>query len=478
MTQRHQLDDVVVVLPGIMGSTLHRDGVPVWEPSGAALIHALMSLLRNVNALRLPDGIGDGHPGDRVEAVGLMPDIRMPFGVWTFDLGYDALLKFLRQTFDLVEATPGEERPANLVVFPYDWRLSNRYNGERLRTVAEGALARWRERGGRYAQARLVFIAHSMGGLVARWYLDRLGGAEVTRKLITLGTPHRGSLRALEQLCNGVRKGPGPFRLNLTTFARSLPSLHQLLPEYASIERDGGLAKTTEVTLPELVTEMVGDAMAFHDQIDTDRADRAHPVSYELHPICGFRQPTWTTARLDGGRIVPIRTIDGHDGGGDATVPRLAAAPPDVNLDSATIHHVADNHSGLVHNRNVFDELEGILTASSVRYRGGDVAVSVEIDEVLEADETLRIAALLPDNDRVALEAVITAADGRPVDIVRLPGENGAYHAELRLPDPGLYRIRVQGVGPAVHRVIPVTAAVLVWPPEHTFDFDQPVPTT
>ena len=96
------------------------------------------------------------------------------------------------------------------MLFPYDWRLSNRYNGSALaeairpRRSAGGA-----GRGGPYADAKVVLVVHSMGGLVARWYIERCDGAEVTRKLITLGTPYRGAGKALEQLVNGVRVGPG-----------------------------------------------------------------------------------------------------------------------------------------------------------------------------------------------------------------------------------------------------------------------------
>lgn len=42
---------------------------------------------------------------------------------------------------------------------------------------------------------RVVLVSHSMGGLVARAYLRRFGGARVAR-LITLGTPHHGSVLA------------------------------------------------------------------------------------------------------------------------------------------------------------------------------------------------------------------------------------------------------------------------------------------
>ena len=40
---------------------------------------------------------------------------------------------------------------------------------------------------------RVDLVAHSMGGLVARFYLQRLGGARRVDRLVTLGTPHRGT---------------------------------------------------------------------------------------------------------------------------------------------------------------------------------------------------------------------------------------------------------------------------------------------
>jgi pimeloyl-ACP methyl ester carboxylesterase len=43
--------------------------------------------------------------------------------------------------------------------------------------------------------SRVVLLAHSMGGLVARAYLQAHGGAKVAR-IVTLGTPHLGSMHA------------------------------------------------------------------------------------------------------------------------------------------------------------------------------------------------------------------------------------------------------------------------------------------
>ncbi len=315
--------DLIVVLPGILGSTLAKDGKLIWAPSAGAVLCTIATLGQSIGAMELPDGIGDEHPDDGVQPVGLMPDLHVLPGLWTANIGYGALLNWLRSRFHLIEAPQDDpDRFANFLPVPYDWRLSNRYNARRLKSIVEPALEKWRSQNNAFEDAKVVFICHSMGGLVARWYIDREGGAEITRKLITLGTPHRGSLNALEQLVNGVRVGLGPLALKLTRFARSLPSLYQLLPEYACIETPDGLVKTTEAQVPDLAVAMISDAMRFHSELDAERSD-----AYDLHPIVGFRQPTKTTARIHGGGVIPLDTIEGNDEGGDGTVPRLAATP-------------------------------------------------------------------------------------------------------------------------------------------------------
>ncbi len=43
---------------------------------------------------------------------------------------------------------------------------------------------------------RVHVIGHSLGGLIARYYVQRLGGDAVVSTLVTLGTPHHGTLAA------------------------------------------------------------------------------------------------------------------------------------------------------------------------------------------------------------------------------------------------------------------------------------------
>ena len=48
----------------------------------------------------------------------------------------------------------------------------------------------WRDR---HRGERVSVVGHSQGGLDARWLISRLDGSNLVKRLITIGTPHRGS---------------------------------------------------------------------------------------------------------------------------------------------------------------------------------------------------------------------------------------------------------------------------------------------
>jgi len=83
---RQAIHDLVVVLPGILGSTLARDGHLLWAPSPGAVWRAIASFGACLKGLTLPAGLGDGHPGDGVEPVALMPDLHLLPGLWTANM--------------------------------------------------------------------------------------------------------------------------------------------------------------------------------------------------------------------------------------------------------------------------------------------------------------------------------------------------------------------------------------------------------
>lgn len=57
---------------------------------------------------------------------------------------------------------------------------------------------------------RIHVVGHSLGGLIARYYVQRLGGDERVHTLVTMGTPHAGTLPAYlwpAELCRQLRPG-------------------------------------------------------------------------------------------------------------------------------------------------------------------------------------------------------------------------------------------------------------------------------
>ena len=453
-----------MVLPGILGSTLARDGQEAWAPSAGVVWRAIRSFGASIQSLTLPADLGDDHPGDGVEPLALMPDLHLLPGLWSANIGYSRLLDWLTQRFTLVPPDPKDPaKPANLLPFAYDWRLSNRYNARRLRAVVEPALERWRALAEANREARLIFICHSMGGLVARWYVEREGGAAHTRKLITIGTPHRGAVAALQQLVYGVEKSVGPLRLNLTRFARSLPSAHQLLPQYACLQTGAGLAPISAVALPGVNPALVADAVAFHAALD------AAPASaYDLHPIVGTRQPTPTTARLVGERIETSEQIEGAREGGDGTVPRLSAAPKALNPDDPRLRYAPDQHLGLHSHQAVLDELEGVLTARPVIHRGlAGPQIGVRTEPVLLLGDPLVVWADEAASEPLGLMAELLDEGGRLVERRKMRVEGSGQGCLFQPPRAGAWQVRVGAAGGSAGAMTtPVSAVSLVCPLE------------
>jgi len=449
-------EDLVVVVPGVMGSRLvDREGREVWGLSAGSALGALRTLGGSLRALELPEDVGDGPAPDGVVARGLMPSFHVIPGVWTPVQGYAELLGFLGArrfglTVDRSHAEGGAQ--GNLLVFAYDWRLSNRFSAVCLKARVEPALLRWRASAPQRRDAKVVFICHSMGGLVARWYLDRLGGAEIARVLVTLGTPHRGAAKVVDQLVNGVRKGPGPFKLDLTRFARSLPSSYQLLPEYACITTGaGGLKKTTEVELPDIDKDLVADGMRFHEEVDA-----SYMPGYPRVPVVGIGQPTPTSVELDGNGVVIHTAFDGVDRGGDGTVPRLAARPKAMLETDPVIRGVGEGHGLLAAHKSVTDQLDLVVSAQNVVYRAGSPSkkdvIGVSVPDLHEVGEAIEVSVASPSRRTLEVLAIdesgseagwagvryggATDDDGRPLGSATLGGVGpGGYTIVVRAPD-------------------------------------------
>jgi pimeloyl-ACP methyl ester carboxylesterase len=408
---KHPLRDLVIVIPGILGSTLGtKNANPLWAVTRRRLLPALGWLALNKKLLTLPSDTGDGPGPDEVTSTGMLADLHSIPHLWTID-GYTKLVDHLSKTFDLTESAPG--RPGNFVKFHYDWRLSNRFHGRRLAVEAAEHLHAWRRHSGN-TEAKIIVIGHSMGGVIARWFLDVEGGHAQCRKLITIGTPYQGAPKAIDAIVNGVHKGFGPIGLDLTDFVRSLPSVHQLLPVYPCVGTPGSIVSIpTKSGLAGLTTPLACDAAMFHEQLAT--AAKLTTGSYPVFAIKGQFQPTPQVARIDGDRVKLDSLEDGRhhycrpgpDGTGvvdivnmqgDGTVPRGSAHPSNwANEDDRDAGaHTQGFTAGHAHVQNagaLFDSIDQILTADRLGLSAAGGGYGLSGSEVIAFGDTFRFQA-------------------------------------------------------------------------------------
>ncbi len=465
---REPLGDVVVLLPGILGSVLQRDGKDVWAPTPGAVGRGLWTLGRSVKALELTsdpwelDDLGDG-----VTAPRLMSGVHLVPGLWSIDV-YAGISKMINDTFDV---TPGE----TYIEFPYDWRRDNRVAARRLQRLAEEKLHAQRQRN---PDAKLILIGHSMGGLVARYFLECLGGRADTRMLITFGTPHRGSLNAADFLVNGFVKKVGPLRLaDLSRLLRSLTSVYQLLPIYPCVDVGNGNERVAEVDLPHVDRQRAATALLdFHRAIEAGAASH-EAGAYAIHSVVGITQGTKQSGRLDGDRLVLVERYDGDDLGGDGTVPRVSATPIETDALQPAYQpmYSSEKHGALQLAEAVQTQLRGILTARPLSGFRAVQGVRVEADDILATGESLLVRAL-PDAAGLTLQATVTdLATGRLAGSLMLQRDADEVHGVEFPPLPaGDYRLAVEGVDGSEGLVDPVHSVLCVV--EDSEPDDDPAP--
>jgi pimeloyl-ACP methyl ester carboxylesterase len=444
------MKDVVVLLPGILGSVLQKDGHDAWAVTAGAAVRALLSLGRSIRDLELRDDDPDvDDRGDGVTAPRVLNDVHLVPGLWKID-GYTKISRSIQDRFDVV---PGQ----NFFEFPYDWRRDNRVHARRLARQSHDWLAAWRDRSGN-DDAKLILVGHSMGGLISRHFLEMLDGWKDTRMLITFGTPYRGSLNALDFIANGMKKKLGPITvINLTDFLRSLTSVYQLLPIYPCVDAGAGaLARVAEVAgIPGMDTERAADALRFHHSIaDAVKAHEADPAyaagRYGIQPIAGLFQPTLQSATLAGGVLQTLGTYEGADLGGDGTVPSVSATPLELSNKDREVY-VKERHAALQNADHSLEQVVGVLLRQAIdqtRFFAPKAGLSLDVEDAYLASDIIPVR-VLPEVEWAALDAVVEdAGSGASVATAPLAEADDGWHAADVGPLPeGTYRITVRGEG-------------------------------
>lgn len=193
----------IVVVPGILGTRLVDEKVgqpgegklvfnPTGKPFGASPAAMVVDYKRLTKAAELAPAEGHGYKNrSEREAV---KHIRH-FNNLVTDL-YGDLVKRL---VEMGQSEGFHHLGVRPVVYcaGYDWRQDNARSALRLAGVVEEAL---RETGAK----KCILIAHSMGGLVARYYCRALGGESRVHQLYLIGSPTLGAPGAYVQLKHGV----------------------------------------------------------------------------------------------------------------------------------------------------------------------------------------------------------------------------------------------------------------------------------
>jgi pimeloyl-ACP methyl ester carboxylesterase len=148
---------------------------------------------------------------------------------------YGSILKTLGDVGGYRRGDIDDPRPGDtLFIYNYDWRRDNVESAVGLGRAIQQIKDRLHA-----PEMRFDIVAHSMGGLVAQYYLgygteDVIGrggpytvtwaGAPNIGRMILIGTPLRGTMRAFRTLNTGVSRTMSP------AVVFTMPSLYQLMP--------------------------------------------------------------------------------------------------------------------------------------------------------------------------------------------------------------------------------------------------------
>lgn len=482
---RKSLSDVIVLLPGILGSVLQKDGKDIWAISGQAVWQTVTSLANNPlhHLILKEDDLGVDVLRDGIRAVGLMPDAHLIPGFFKID-GYAKTAHSIIQTFEIIRGNAQDEKPANFLEFPYDWRRDNRVAARQLKEVVDRKLWSWRQHTGKI-DAKVIFLAHSMGGLVARYYLEELEGWPDCRALITFGCPYRGSLNALNFLVNGYKK----LSFDVTEVIRSFTSVYQLLPIYQVVKSEGSYKRVAEIAgIPGMLQARAQQALDFHRAIENAVTRHQQDNEYLRHgytilPIVGTRQPTTQSAEFVNGRLMMSRQlpegIDEWFSDGDGTVPRVSAIPIELS-EKYQDTFIPERHSSLQRNDDVLNKLLKRLeqmqaVKGSEKIRGPEIsseaeerpAISLELDDVYFSNETVDINAELINLSRSAgtLIAKIVSIGGNRAMVIEKE-----FHEE-----DGKWRLRMEDIPCGLYRLEVLTTTAGPWAPSPVHDLFEVV---
>ena len=298
----------VLILPGIMGSTLGRRGL----------------LLENLLWL------------DPAEiALGRLTELRLK-GATAYHAVGVILLAYLKLQLRLRIAG------FDATFHPFDWRLGLDVLGDRLADAVASDAA-----------GQVSIVAHSMGGLVARAALPRINAK--LKQLIMLGTPNYGSfapVQVLRATYDVVLKVAALDQRHtaeelVSTVFTSFPGVYQMLPaadKFTAVDLYNPTTWPTHGPRPDpALLAGVKPVIA-----------RLAPADSRFFLIAGVNQDTVVGVRKSGDEFTYEISADG-----DGTVPLAFAKLADIP--DRQVYYVEDGHGSLPNNTAVEQAVQELL---------------------------------------------------------------------------------------------------------------------
>jgi pSer/pThr/pTyr-binding forkhead associated (FHA) protein len=303
----------VIFVPGTMGSELWLGGERVWP---------------NVNLLFKQPELLRYSEDTKLEAKGILNEMVIVPNLISFDQ-YNLLGNYLVEEL-------GYERGNDFIEFAYDWRQDVRKSARELAAFVEA----WQ------VTSPITIIAHSLGTLVSRYYIERLGGKKRVGRLMLIGGPHQGVPKIAANLLTGVDLLPfGLMGKKLTEVIETFPTCYQILPLYpCAVDQHGNQIHLLEDDswVKPAHRPLLQAAREFRRELGTRS-------SIPTLSIFGYGLKTATQIQI-------LRAADGAfkkitiDAGpsGDSSVPESSAVLPRTE-----IHPVRQYHGTLFNDKDV-----------------------------------------------------------------------------------------------------------------------------
>lgn len=191
----------VIFIPGMMGSELWNGSNRVWPD--------VKTILSNPEILSYPSKV-PLEPRGIVDEVVIIPNL----------IKQDQYRRMGEYLIEELHYRLNED----YFEFAYDWRQDVRITAQQLGELVERIPI----------SQPIVIIAHSLGTMVTRYYIECLGGKKRIERAILMGGPHQGAVKGLTSMLIAPQVLPfGIMGERLREILLTFPTSFQILPVYA-----------------------------------------------------------------------------------------------------------------------------------------------------------------------------------------------------------------------------------------------------